>query len=447
MDQPPARCATMALSKSLHFAQSPRLADILAPKQNSFGVIRLAMAIAVLVSHSYWFTTGSKVADPLVRWTGHSIGEHAVQVFFFLSGILVTQSLLRSGSVLNYAVARALRIFPALIVCVLLTAFVLGPLFTQGSVLQYFTDRQLPLYIVKTLLLVTGSAPLPHLFHDQALPDMVNVSLWTLKYEVLCYISLGFIGYFGLLNERLRPYATALIILVVACVFVGRPKPLDTYTFVDNLRYFVLYFYGGVAAFLLRNHIRISGLLLMPLALAYAMAMGTRFGELACCLFLGYATLWFATMRFGGLRAFTNENDYSYGVYIFAGPIQQLVISAAARIRTDCRVAACDFDRDPAGGVLLGARRAPGDSDAQARAAMDRAVDAAAHLAPGAPVDDACRCRVRSGPAFAGDEAGATATGRLRTRRDPPAAAAGQDRAPDPRRAGVMIRSSAVEVR
>ena len=327
MDQPPARCATMALSKSLHFAQSPRLADILAPKQNSFGVIRLAMAIAVLVSHSYWFTTGSKVADPLVRWTGHSIGEHAVQVFFFLSGILVTQSLLRSGSVLNYAVARALRIFPALIVCVLLTAFVLGPLFTQGSVLQYFTDRQLPLYIVKTLLLVTGSAPLPHLFHDQALPDMVNVSLWTLKYEVLCYISLGFIGYFGLLNERLRPYATALVILVVACVFVGRPKPLDTYTFVDNLRYFVLYFYGGVAAFLLRNHIRISGLLLMPLALAYAMAMGTRFGELACCLFLGYATLWFATMRFGGLRAFTNENDYSYGVYIFAGPIQQLVIS------------------------------------------------------------------------------------------------------------------------
>jgi peptidoglycan/LPS O-acetylase OafA/YrhL len=306
---------------------APRLADILAPDRNSFGVIRLAMAIAVLVSHSYWFTTGSKVADPLVRFTGHSIGEHAVQVFFFLSGILVAQSLLRSGSVLNYAVARSLRIFPALIVCVALTALILGPIFTHGSLVHYFTDKQLPLYVIKTLMLITGSAPLPHLFQNQPLPDMVNVSLWTLKYEVLCYIGLGFIGTVGLINERLRPYTTALLIALVALVFVGRPKPLETYTFVDNLRYFALYFYAGVVAYLLRDHLRITGLVLVPLALAFAALIGTRFGELACCLFLGYATLWAATFTFGPLRAFTADNDYSYGVYIFAGPIQQLVIS------------------------------------------------------------------------------------------------------------------------
>lgn len=304
-----------------------RLTDILAPENNSFGVIRLAMAIAVLVSHSYWFTTGSKIADPLVRFTGHSIGEHAVQVFFFLSGILVAQSLLRSRSVLNYAVARVLRIFPALIVCVLLTAFVLGPLFTSGSLLQYFTDKQLPLYLLKTLMLITGSAPLPQLFHDQALPDVVNVSLWTLKYEVLCYIGLGAVGAIGLMNERLRPYTTALLIALVALVFVGRPKSLDTYTFIDNLRYFALYFYAGVVAYLLRDHLRISGLILVPLAAAFVALIGTRFGELACCLCLGYATLWFATFTFGPLRAFTNDNDYSYGVYIFAGPIQQLVVA------------------------------------------------------------------------------------------------------------------------
>ncbi|MEQ1612894.1 MAG: acyltransferase family protein, partial [Hyphomicrobiaceae bacterium] len=277
--------------------------------------------------HSYWFTTGSKIADPMVRFTGHSIGEHAVQVFFFLSGILVAQSLMRSGSVMNYAVARGLRIFPALFVCVLLTAFVLGPLFTQGGIVHYFSDKQLPLYVIKTLMLITGSAPLPHLFTDQPLPDMVNVSLWTLKYEVLCYVGLAFIGSVGLLSERLRPFTTALLLLLVATVFIGQPKPLDTYTFVDNLRYFALYFYAGVSAYLLRDHLPIHGALLVLLAAAFVALIGSRFGELACCLFLGYATLWISTFTFGPLRAFTNANDYSYGVYIFAGPIQQLVIS------------------------------------------------------------------------------------------------------------------------
>jgi peptidoglycan/LPS O-acetylase OafA/YrhL len=309
------------------FDNVPRWSDILVPDRNSFGVIRLAMAIAVLVSHSYWFTTGSKTADPLVRFTGHSIGEHAVQVFFFLSGILVAQSLMRSRSVLNFAVARALRIFPALIVCVLLTALVLGPLFTAGGVLHYFTDRQLPLYIIKTLMLITGSAPLPHLFQDLPLADMVNVSLWTLKYEVLCYAGLGLVGGIGLLNERLRPYTTFLLAALVVLVFVGRPKPLETYTFIDNLRYFALYFYAGVVAYLARHYIPLSGVILMPLGAAFVVLIGTRFGELSCCLFLGYVTIWAATFSYGPLRAFTNQNDYSYGVYIFAGPIQQLVIA------------------------------------------------------------------------------------------------------------------------
>lgn len=317
----------MIMPRLFTFPKSVRLSDILAPDQNSFGVIRLAMALAVLFSHSYWFTTGSKIADPLVRFTGHSIGEHAVQVFFFLSGILVAQSLLRSRSVLNFAVARGLRIFPALIACVLLTTFVVGPLFTHGSLVQYFTDKQLPLYVFKTLMLITGSAPLPHLFHDQALPEMVNVSLWTLKYEVLCYIGLGLIGGVGLVNDRWRPVTTALIAVLVLTIFIGQPKPLGSYTFIDNLRYFALYFYAGVLAYLVRDRLRVTGIALIPLAVAFVLLLGTRFGELSSCLFLGYATLWVATFRFGIMRAFTNQNDYSYGIYIFAGPIQQIVIS------------------------------------------------------------------------------------------------------------------------
>ena len=69
------------------------LADILPPDRNNFSSIRLAMALSVLVSHSYWLATGRPALEPLYRWTHHSLGEHAVQVFFFLSGVVVAQSL------------------------------------------------------------------------------------------------------------------------------------------------------------------------------------------------------------------------------------------------------------------------------------------------------------------------------------------------------------------
>ena len=66
----------------------PRLGEIMAPEANSFGVLRLAMALLVLISHSYLYTSGSQSGEPLHAWTGHSLGQHAVQVFFILSGIL-----------------------------------------------------------------------------------------------------------------------------------------------------------------------------------------------------------------------------------------------------------------------------------------------------------------------------------------------------------------------
>ena len=75
-----------------HYMRSkiPVLNDILSPDANNFGAIRLAMALAVLVSHSYWLATGQPALEPLHTWTHHSLGEHAVQVFFFLSGVVVT---------------------------------------------------------------------------------------------------------------------------------------------------------------------------------------------------------------------------------------------------------------------------------------------------------------------------------------------------------------------
>lgn len=310
-------------------AIAPRLGQIMAPEHNSFGVLRLLMALLVLISHSYLYAFGTDQAEPLTALTGHSLGEHAVQGFFILSGILVAQSFDRSRSLIDFAAARMLRIFPGLVVCVLLTALVLGPVVSLLPLAEYFTGAELPAYLIKTLSLSTGNAPLPGVFTGLPVAGSVNTSLWTLKYEVLCYAGLAAAGLAGLFKPRFRLIAAGLLAAYLAAVFSAEPKPAETYSFTDNARYFSLYFGTGMLAYLIRDQLVIRGGLLLPLFAVFAAALGTRFGELATALLLGYAIVWSASLSFGPLRGFCNRVDLSFGVYIYAGPIQQALLDVA----------------------------------------------------------------------------------------------------------------------
>ena len=311
---------------TLPAGQQRFLSGFLAAESNSFGVVRIAMALAVLVSHSYLLAQGTSSAEPIHSLTGHSLGEHAVQVFFFLSGILVAQSFDRSRSMLDFVSGRILRIFPGLIVCVLLTALALGPLVSMLEPSRYFTDPQVLRYIARTLSLSTGSAPLPGVFESHPLPAIVNMSLWTLKYEVLCYAGLALAGACGLFKPAWRTVTTALLAVFLALIFIEQPKAIETYTAIDNIRYFALFFGMGTLAYLVRAWLPIHGGVVVPLFALFTFALGTRFGELATALFFGYATLWVATLSFGPLRALTNRYDLSFGAYIYACPIQQMLI-------------------------------------------------------------------------------------------------------------------------
>jgi len=286
------------------------------------------MALAVLVSHSYFFVTGNPQDEPLVGITGHSLGEHAVQVFFFLSGILVTQSYLKSGSVIDFFAARALRIFPGLIVCVLVTALLFGPVFSALSPAAYYADPMLLSYIVKTLALVTGSAPLPATFQELPAAGLVNMSLWTLKYEVLCYGVLGLAGVGGIFAPRYRHVTIAAVAALVMLVFIKTPSAAQEYTSLENIRYFALYFATGVLACLLKDVLVVSGFAVAASGAIFAVLVGTPFGELACAVFLGYATLYAASFDYGVLKRVTHETDVSFGVYIYAAPIQQGLVWA-----------------------------------------------------------------------------------------------------------------------
>ena len=305
---------------------SPRLGDILTPEANSFGVLRFAMATLVLFSHSYLYCAGTSDVEPLVSWLGRSLGEYAVGVFFILSGVMVAQSFDRSGSAIDFAAARTLRIFPALIVCVFVTSFIVGPIVSRLAPADYVSSAGLYAYVAKTLTLSSGSASLPGVFETNPFAGYVNSSLWTLKYEVICYFGLGFLGLAGLFQQRWWfPFVVGLGLLV-ATVSLGLPSDIDAYGFLDNLRYFVVFFGSGVLAYLLRDHLVINGMALVPLFALFVVGARTPFAEVSAAMFLGYGALWAATKSFGPLRALCNRFDTSFGIYIFAGPTQQTLL-------------------------------------------------------------------------------------------------------------------------
>lgn len=114
------------------------LKDFDGNRHNNFTSLRIILAWLVLYGHSYAFQNTSAIKDPLNHIFQDSIwiGTFAVNGFFAISGFLVTASIIRRGF-LDYAISRVLRIFPALIVCMLFTVFVLGTLLT-GRVDRHF---------------------------------------------------------------------------------------------------------------------------------------------------------------------------------------------------------------------------------------------------------------------------------------------------------------------
>lgn len=322
------------------YRNAPLLADILEPDRNNFGAVRLVLALAVVVSHSYYLASGIALAsEPVFAITGYSLGQHAVQLFFVLSGLLVAQSLVRNG-LLAYAKARALRIFPGLAVCVLATALIAGPLVSTLAPAAYVTDAGVYRYIVETVLLKTGMAPLPGVFQSNPAAGVVNSSLWTLKYEVVCYVLLGVAGSAALRLAITRAAGIAALIGFVWLAALDPPDLAPGNRLIDQIQYFALFFGTGVLAYAMRHHLRLGAGGAAVAAAALLASNGTGAAEFGQALGLGYLMLWAGSMPGGAVRRFTNRNDYSYGVYIYGVPVGQTLLHATPGLSAEALMAA-----------------------------------------------------------------------------------------------------------
>ena len=299
-------------------------------RENNFDVLRLLGATLVLASHSF-VVTGA--AEPRI---GHwPLGTFGVEVFFAISGFLIAMSWLRRPSLRGFAVRRALRILPALAVTVVLCAFALGPLVTGLSAPSYLTDPATPGYVVDNLVSVaTGgfghqiALNLPGVFLSH--PDhTVNVSLWTLPIEVRAYGLVALLGLVGLLSRTVVPVAVAFFALSVIPGVVDLPllgAPLDFLRGADGLAaHLTAMFFVSAAFYRYRERVPLRLDLAAASLLALVLSLGTPLERPVLLVAIPYLVLCVAYRSSSRLSRLTSPGDVSYGIYLFAFPVQQTV--------------------------------------------------------------------------------------------------------------------------
>lgn len=315
-----------------------QLSDLSDDRNNNFNLLRIGAAIAVVLSHSFILSYNEPNSIP------RGIGYLAVNCFFIISGFLVCKSVLHHQRVTDFYKARVLRIFPALIVAVLFSAFLVGPIHTGISLADYFSDTQTYRFIAKNLSLVAGiEHHLPHVFDQRGVEQSVNPPLWTLVFEVYLYLALGVIALFTIKRSSNHAGTTQLFSLVL-CLITLISFVLYVYTIaverfdiklLEHSARFTSLFGIGALFYLARKKIKLSPTIL--LILIGALLLSSPWLVIHKTLLypiVAYTLLYLAYIPKGFLLKFNRLGDYSYGIYIFAYPIQQSIATWQTDIST-----------------------------------------------------------------------------------------------------------------
>ena len=313
------------------------------PHRNSLNVLRLILALTVILSHSLTLG-GQREAVTAEDILNSSPGQIAVFGFFGISGFLIARSA-DHNHFGRYLWQRFLRIFPGYWICLLVTGLVIGVIAwthteSHCGLSCYFSSSTGPFqYVYHNALLRQNQPGIAGTPMHVPLPGIWNISLWTLQYEFACYLLLGMIAAVGLLKRRLLVVLLAAGVWVIAAIFTFTRTSLPyTQTGFDEARLLGLVplFLAGALLYLYRDRIPDSGWLAAVSAAIFIGALWLPFGTDATysffptvtaavvfSVFLAYPMIWLGIHL--PLHHIGARNDYSYGAYVYASPVQQLL--------------------------------------------------------------------------------------------------------------------------
>lgn len=300
---------------------APTLQTCLQSRQNNFDPLRLLFAALVLVAHAFPIAEG--VDDPLASSIGVGLGYLAVAAFFVISGCLIARSFERDPRLTRFVSARLLRIMPGLIVVIVLTALVLGPLVTLLPLGQYFGDPRTWLYLPRNISLFFLQYPLPGVFEGNPYGPPINGSLWTLRYEMLGYMLVPIAAYLGLSRSRA---IAAFIVLLVCSAWIVAENATALHPLLKAGVMCATPFALGWAANVWKDRLPLSFAFGVLLVLACVLSWGTPIFSLLVVISVCYLTLVLALHPSMPHIPTPFGADLSYGTYIYAFPVQQTLV-------------------------------------------------------------------------------------------------------------------------
>jgi len=292
---------------------------------NNFNALRLFLAVLVIVSHAFPLSYGGEEREPLIRMTAgqDSLGGMAVSFFFLISGMLITASWLRSKSMQSYLFKRVLRIYPGFLVASAvsnLIALGFNPAFRHTVLTRAWVYG----FLHDLVFLGSWNMLQPTAFAANPSPG-INGSLWTISIEFGCYLLVAALGLFCLFKRRylILVFALGVWLFYVGKIFLGREA------WRADSR-FLACFLIGMLCWLFRD--RIVRVLSLPagfacVAVLVLTARFSPFWEVVFPVVGGYLILWIGTGRRWRFARWTEKTDLSYGIYLYAFPVQQVIAS------------------------------------------------------------------------------------------------------------------------
>jgi peptidoglycan/LPS O-acetylase OafA/YrhL len=319
IESAPARASNMSLNEKL---------ALHAGRPTGFDYLRIILSIAIVCEHSIITSYGETAGGAVWQLPFRPLVGMFLPMFFALSGFLVAGSLFRTASLVQFLGLRVIRIYPALCVEVLISALLIGPLLTSLPLKDYFSSPVFYLY----LLNITGDIHylLPGLFQNNPFPDTVNLQLWTVPFELGCYITLSLLAVIGIKKFHwMAPAATVLLLLAYFVVRVivkkqwaliaihgGLPGPL-----------LIACFLSGVSLYLYKEKLPWSRSLCAISGVLTALLFGfIPLGDFIAAPVAAYFTVSLGVTNPKKLRILQGA-DYSYGIYLYGFVLQQALAS------------------------------------------------------------------------------------------------------------------------
>lgn len=289
-------------------------------KENNLNVIKFICAIAVIFHHCFPITFGPDYIDPIKKVTNSqfSFGNFSVTIFMFIAGLLIALSYINTKSNFKFLIKRIKRLLPSLIIVIMVTVFIIGPIFTTVGIKEYFLNINTYKYFIFNCFLITNHN-LP-VFLNNAYNLSPNGALWTLPVEFCCYIGIIILGSIHFLKAKVVKFFPIIIIIVNSFQFLIIKYIAGLWPALQA----ILFFGMGIWVYFNYKKIKLSSKFLIIDLLLIIISLMLNFYSYINIVLIPYLVVYIA---YGTkyIKFLNNLGNYSYEIYLLGFLIQQCV--------------------------------------------------------------------------------------------------------------------------